>query len=991
MKSWRACTMRDSTFSEHSYLFKLDNQHWIQVTAITPHTYRIRYSSDNKFKNSVLNLYRIIDTKPTDVRITLEESERLHRLQGQSNSFQIYKRDGLLQIVDENQQVRLKLSAAPIINKDGFELNFALNDHEKLYGLGDAKPEQLQRRGSSVLIRVKNMHSYSPVPFIMSSNGWALLMNSTEDLHFDMGSEKSDNMRITGIGCEIDFYYIIGKPYEELLNRYTDLVGKPILLPIWAYGLTYLGNQPTSEQSLTDSALKFRQLDIPCDLIDIPPDWTNMNEDISIHKEWNRDRFPAISSSDKRDRRYNFIHTLRNNGFKVSLYILGFDIDITLHEEELYLQASETEELISIQPTTNFRYRNTYWYDHLRKFVDDGISAFIVSRNIMTATNSNKKWANGMSSQELHNVLPVILCKQIYRGFLEQTGKRPMIFGPLGYTGMQQFAAISTANLSDSVLENVAMLNCSLSGFVHTTSNMPEMSTPEGIHAGFLQAWSRLGRIKIPLHHPEFLSGPIKKLFQIYAKLRYRLIPYIYSTAYNAFSSGMPITRAMPLTFPNDVKCAELQQQYMLGDSLLVAVYTDTIYLPAGQWIHYWSNKVFSGEQTITVHTNHSGGPLFVRNGAIIPMWPEMDYINQKKIEQLQLHIYMYNSVKNQFTLYEDDGESLQYIDGKYCLTHVTCQKEEDFAEICIMKRTGTYTGMPSERSYELMIHTDKKPVEVTVDEQRVSERMRPGSYRNFNHWYYDRRSGTVNLYLQEPKKEQEDKHIRLNFQNDHIKNLEKHYDRMADSSLERNFDDVLIATLDSEDLETIQNVLTAWWRNGINKQNWRLHLLRGCMLLIQHTEQQGWSVNEVYGEHINHVYDMKKVSTPTQAQALLRYLVHQFQQYKNSYLNDVSIHPAIRQTLDIIQTKLANDLSLQSVAEQVGVHPFHLSRLFKQHLGQTYSDYILEQRMVLSKNLIQSGKKVYEAAALSGFHDSKYFSRVFKKYWGISPAKLRT
>ncbi|MBD2864003.1 helix-turn-helix domain-containing protein [Paenibacillus oceani] len=260
------------------------------------------------------------------------------------------------------------------------------------------------------------------------------------------------------------------------------------------------------------------------------------------------------------------------------------------------------------------------WYDHLRKFVDDGISGFVLFLKNPMFSHPDRIWSNGMTSAELHNLYPVLLGKQMHVGFRQQTNTRPVIHMEKGYLGMQQFVASTAGTFYNARHAITAVLNYGLSGHVNTSTNM-HLITREGIHADYLLAWSRI-HSQDHFHHPDFLEQPLHELFQRYARLRYRLLPYLYATAHVAARTGMPIARAMPLLYPDDRNCRELSRQYMLGDFLLVAVYTDQVYLPEGNWIDYWTGKRYSGSQWITYTVPAgAGGPLFVRSGAIIPMW----------------------------------------------------------------------------------------------------------------------------------------------------------------------------------------------------------------------------------------------------------------------------------------------------------------------------------------------------------------------------------
>lgn len=191
-------------------------------------------------------------------------------------------------------------------------------------------------------------------------------------------------------------------------------------------------------------------------------------------------------------------------------------------------------------------------------------------------------------------------------------------------------------------------------------------------------------------------------------------MPYIYSAAHVGHLTSMPVLRAMPLVYPNDLKLANCMTEYMLGDSLLVTAFTDKVYLPAGKWIDYWTGAEHVGpkEMTCTWPKNRAGG-LFIKAGAMIPCWPEMNFVGEVPVDNLKLHVYP--EAQSDFTLYEDDGNSFDYIKAGVAKTKFSCESSQGEVTLSIAPRAGAYKGMPSTRSYEVWIHT-AQPKSVTIN-----------------------------------------------------------------------------------------------------------------------------------------------------------------------------------------------------------------------------------------------------------------------------------
>jgi len=233
------------------------------------------------------------------------------------------------------------------------------------------------------------------------------------------------------------------------------------------------------------------------------------------------------------------------------------------------------------------------------------------------------------------------------------------------------------------------------------------------MHFGFLQPWSQLNNWAYA-NQPWFLGKKNEQLFRDYARLRYSLLPYLYSMAHLGHQTAMPILRPMPLAYPDDVILADNLNQYMLGDSLLVAAFTDDIRLPAGRWIDYWTGQEHIGpKQMHCTYPANRAGALFIKAGAIIPYWPEMDYVGEKSVDTLKLQVYPEGA--SEFTLCEDDGNSLDYLKEAVARTAIRCTAQPEGVTLTVDPRVGNYAGMPGKRTYDVRIHIPQ-PKSVTVN-----------------------------------------------------------------------------------------------------------------------------------------------------------------------------------------------------------------------------------------------------------------------------------
>ncbi|MDF2724607.1 MAG: xylS [Paenibacillus sp.] len=799
------------------------------------------------------------------------------------------------------------------------------------------------------------------------------MVNTTWKHCIDLGGGNSDHLQIEGADGELDIYLFSGKPYGELLERSTDVVGKPVMLPIWAYGLTFLTNENSNAREVIDDALKFRQMKIPCDTIGLSA-WTEPKNDRSVHKKWNPEKFRV--SEDNKKAVFSFAGMLQKNGFKLNV-LLGCDYDLSAYEERLLSGQDDTETDVGER-----------WYDHLQKFVDDGVQSFKLTGNQQIFEHPTRAWANGMSDAEMHNLYPALLSKQMYRGYLQQTGKRPMIFSSTGYMGFQQFAAVYITGFGSQRVEAVsAMLNHGLAGQVHPTCDM-NVNSAEGIHFGFLLPWAQINSWAY-FRHPSYLEDSLQKLFVTYAKLHYMLIPYLYSAAHHAARTGMPIMRAMPLLFPDDAECARLRNQYMLGDSLLVAAFTDQVYLPEGVWIDYWTGERYKGPRPFSYAIpDGAGGPLFIRAGAIIPMWPPMDYIGQIELECIKLHIYPHDA--SEYTMYEDDGETVQYKAGQIAVTRMSCHADRDKIAVRLYRRQGSYTNMPRKRSYDLFIHTDRKPAEINCDGICAPERS------DSTGWHYEETSGTVRFHVEEAAGNEPCKLIELTLSDADRFTRNDLPGTVATQAAESAAEPALSLpeALKTADYGIITHALRAWWESGLagtaqSESRWRVHLMNGCILMIQHAERCGWAIEDVFGPSLEAAVRQLDISTPEQGCLLLHRFAQHILNFANSSVNSAG-HPLIRKVIHIVEWEFDKKLSLNEIAARLFVNPSYLSRLFSKEMGQKFSDYVLDLRMKKAKVLLESGLRNYEVAAMTGYPDAAYFSRSFRKYWEASPTQIK-
>ncbi len=226
------------------------------------------------------------------------------------------------------------------------------------------------------------------------------------------------------------------------------------------------------------------------------------------------------------------------------------------------------------------------------------------------------------------------------------------------------------------------------------------------------------------LREPWQFGAEIEAICRKYLQMRYRLLPYIYNAAREACTAGIPIMRPLVLEYPADPQVLNLNDEYLFGPDILVAPILDEgagerrVYLPQGNWIDYWTEEIYAGPRFINAQAGLDIIPLFIRQGAIIPTGPEMQYSSQRPLDPLTLEIY--RGADRSLTLYEDDGESTAYQNGDYAETRFeVTHRDQEF--ICHLGQPrGKFAGYVSERTMILNIHQQPQMVTVTCDDEPV-------------------------------------------------------------------------------------------------------------------------------------------------------------------------------------------------------------------------------------------------------------------------------
>jgi alpha-glucosidase len=606
---------------------------------------------------------------------------------------------------------------------------------ERFYGFGE-KTGALNKRGRSLTFWNTDTPGYSPdadplyqsIPFFMGLRdgvAYGVLLDNSFRLRFDMAASVPDGYSMTAFGGEIDTYLIAGPTLAQVLDRYTRLTGRPAFPPRWTLGYHQCRWSYYPDAKVLDICQQFRAHAIPADGIWLDIDYMDGFRSWT----WSPEGFPDPSG---------LVAAVGKIGFKVSAIIdpgLKADPGWDVYQQGVsgghFLPGEAGQPYLgavwpgpAVFPDFTRSETRQWWGTLVSRLTDHGVKGIWLDMNEPASFVEEDAWtlpgwvqANGdghpTSMDEIHNVYALAENLATYAGLMQAVpGARPFLLTRAGFAGIQRYAAVWTGDAASdmpALQQTVPMLlGLGLSGVPMVGSDVGGW---EGGGGGELYArWIEVGAIS-PLFRSHVQTGApdqdpwsfgmeVEDISRIHIQERYRLFPYVYSLMRLAAASGAPILRPLVYEFQNDPAVWDESYEAMLGPWLLYAPVleagadTSAVRLPAGHWLEYHSGALFQGPATIQVSVTLQALPVFMREGAIVPRGPLMQWSDQKPLSPLGLDIYPGPGAST-FTLYEDDGVSLDHQTGEFSELTYTLQATASGATLKAGPRSGTYAPPP--------------------------------------------------------------------------------------------------------------------------------------------------------------------------------------------------------------------------------------------------------------------------------------------------------
>lgn len=524
----------------------------------------------------------------------------------------------------------------------------------------------------------------SPAPFLMSSRGWGMLRNTWSDGSYDL--RQNDQISLEHNEARFDAYYFVGRDLRDVLARYTEWTGRARMLPRWAleYG------------------------DADC-----YNDGDNVKKPGTVPKGWTdgpTGKTPDVIETVARQYREHDMPggwILPNDGYGCG-----------------YSALPET-----VQGLAKYGFRTGLW-------TENGVEK--MAWEVGTAGTRVQKLDVAWTGKGYQFSLDAN--KSAYDGILNNSDGRPFIWTVMGWAGTQRYAVTWTGDQSaswDYIRWHVpTLIGSGLSGQAYATGDVdaifggsPETYTRDLQWKSFtpvlmgMSGWAAAER-----KHPWWFAEPYVSINRRYLKLKMRLTPYMYTLMREAEQSGAPLVRGLMWDHPKDPAAytEAYKYQYLLGRDLLVApVYRSQavsqgwrrgIHLPQGQWFDYWDGRQATagkGGRDIDIAVTLDKLPVFVRAGAILPMYPEMLYDGEKPKDVLTLDLYPQGA--SEFTLYEDDGNTRKYQEGAFSQQLIRMSAAADGVKVDVEPVVGSYAGQPARRAYALRMLTRQRPAAVST------------------------------------------------------------------------------------------------------------------------------------------------------------------------------------------------------------------------------------------------------------------------------------
>ena len=673
--------------------------------------------------------------------------------------FTVEEKDGIVTMDNSHVIVKVELATAciSVLRKDGTKLieeadcsfspymdgpnssykiqqAFRLDLDEYIFGMGQIQNGALNQRGKMVTLVQDNMKVC--IPYFQSSKNYGLFWDNYSPTTF---TDSDAETRFSSTGNEIDYYVLAGEKSTDVLPLMRKLTGHSPMPALWNLGLYQSKERYTSANETMGVVNEYRLRGVPLDCI--VQDWQYWGDDA----HWNAMEFlnPSFSNYSQ------MIKSVHDNNAKLMISVWAsfgpqtkqysyFSRKGRMIEAVSYPWGAGVKPYDCYDATTRDEFWNYLYSGLMNKDIDAlWLDSSEPDYQQKSPNDYDYVTGTGQTWRELRNAFPLAHVGGVHDHFRADAlagktgldGKRVSILTRSAFAGQQRYGANTwsgdvTASWENFAAQIPAALNFSACGIPYWNSDIGGFFV--GGYGGvgdvnwrrLYMRWLQFGTFTPMMRFHG--TGTPREIYQFgnendgigdfdhvlkYIKMRYRMLPYLYSTAWQVCNADATFMTAMPIAFGEDKQCYDIKDQYMFGDAFLVAPIIQDhtnqrdVYLPANhKWVDFWTGEIHEGGQTVTKKGNADIMPLYIKAGSIMPWGPDVQYSTEKKWDNLEVRVYP--GANGSFVLYEDENDGYAYENGKY--TEIPFTWDDQAQTLTIGKRTGEFDGMLAERTFKI-------------------------------------------------------------------------------------------------------------------------------------------------------------------------------------------------------------------------------------------------------------------------------------------------
>jgi oligosaccharide 4-alpha-D-glucosyltransferase len=656
-----------------------------------------------------------------------------------------------------NGKIVAKEQGGLSISSDGVSLSFALDENEKLYG-GGQRVLGMDRRGHSMPLYNKAHYGYTTssnqmyfgLSAVMSSKNYSVLFDNTASGELDIGKTNSDELLFKAQGGRASYIMVLGENLEDTVRSTVAVTGKQPLPPRWLLGNFASRFGYKSQNEVMDIVDAFNTQDIPVDAVVLDLYW--FGKDIKGHMgnlSWDTAAFPEPEK---------MISDLRAQDVKTVLITEPFILTTSKQWNSAVANNALAQNDDGAPYTFDFYFGNTglvdvfseagqdWFWQYYEKLAAQGVAGWWgdLGEPEVHPDDIQHMWqSTKVSGAEVHNAYGHQWAKTVYNNLTElQPDTRPFVLMRSGFLGSQRYGMVPwTGDVSRSwggLKPQVELaLQMSVFGMAYTHSDLGGFAGGETFDPELYTRWLQFGTFS-PVFRPHaqdniapepiFHADPVKSIARKFIQLRYDMLPYNYSLAFENALYGTPLMRPLAMAY-GESDWFENADSYLWGDGLLVSPVTSAnqaewpTLLPEGVWFDFFSDTKYQGGQTVNYPLSQDNYPVWVKAGSFMPMTKGLSRTEQFDARKIEMHYWHDNSVNSSsYTYYEDDGKNPASVKkGLYTKLLLNASVDENAALTLTLDSEGSYIGMPKQRDITYVVHgLSEKPQSVSLDGRSV-------------------------------------------------------------------------------------------------------------------------------------------------------------------------------------------------------------------------------------------------------------------------------